>query len=136
MKGRITAYLVLLACGFGVLAFTSGGVNWARDKLAYAGLIAQRGNEDDPSRAAAILRYDRSDHLVPAGATTVPITVVVFGDDQGEPDEILELQVTGIDGPAWSPGPGSIRIVTDEPREADEGRCTGSTEWPSVRMCQ
>ena len=66
MKGRITAYLVLLACGFGVLAFTSGGVNWARDKLAYAGLIAQRGNEDDPSRAAAILRYDRSDHLVPA----------------------------------------------------------------------
>ena len=69
MKGRITAYLVLLACGFGVLAFTSGGVNWARDKLAYAGLIAQRGNEDDPSRAAAILRYDRSDHLVPAGAT-------------------------------------------------------------------
>lgn len=69
MKGRTIAYSILLACGLAVLAFTSGGVDWARDKLAYAGFVPQRDNEDDPSRAAAIDRYDRSDHLVPAGAT-------------------------------------------------------------------
>ena len=83
------------------------------------------------------------DFLMPAtsfaiaeGATTVPVTVVVYGDDRGEPDETIELHVADIEGAAWSPGPGTLRIVTDEPREADDGTCTGSTEWPSVRMCQ
>ena len=66
----------------------------------------------------------------------MPITVVVFGDDVGEPDETLELRVTGIQGGAWSPGPGLVRIVTDEPRELGEGTCAGGTEWPAVRMCQ
>ena len=69
MSSRATVYAILLVGGLVLLAFTSGAVAWARNELAYAGLVAQRDNEDDPSRAAAIERYDREDHAVPAGAT-------------------------------------------------------------------
>ena len=73
--------------------------------------------------------------MIPEGGTTVPITVIIRGDDVGEPDETLELQVSGIQGGAWSPGPGTVRIVTDESHDVGGGKCTGSAEPPAVRMC-
>lgn len=69
------------------------------------------------------------------GATTADVSVIIGSDDEAEPDETLELQVTNIQGAAWNPGPGSIRIVTDESHEVDSGACVGATAWPAVRMC-
>jgi|GEM_PF-3960825 len=71
MNRRILALSVLLGAGLVVLAFTSGAANHVRSRLAYAGLVAQQGNERDPSRAPMLAEYDRGDPLVPAGATVL-----------------------------------------------------------------
>lgn len=72
---------------------------------------------------------------IPEGDTTVHMPISVIGDDRGEGDETVELRISDIQGAAWNPGPGSLRIVTDEARAGD-GSCTGSSEGGSVRMCQ
>ena len=69
MKYRIALYAALLIGALWLLAVNSGVADRARDRLAYADLIAQRGNESDPSRPIMLAQYDRTDHLVLAGAT-------------------------------------------------------------------
>jgi len=69
MNRRILVLLLLLAAGLVALTFTSGASNHVRNRLAYAGLVAQIGNEGDPGRAPILEHYDRTDSRVPAGAT-------------------------------------------------------------------
>lgn len=72
---------------------------------------------------------------IPRFRSRVEVPIVVYGDDRSEPDEIVELRITNIQGAAWNPGPGSVRIASDDRRPGD-GSCTGSTTEGSVRMCQ
>ncbi len=69
MRTRVFVYSVLLLAGLVVLAVRAGIVDRARDRFAYAGLVAGRGNEDDASRDAMLAHYDRVDSSVSAGVT-------------------------------------------------------------------
>lgn len=69
MRRRILAYSFLLLGGLVFLSFRTGIADRVRNHLAYADLVPQRGNEDDPSRAFTLAQYDLADPLVPAGAT-------------------------------------------------------------------
>lgn len=52
---------------------------------------------------------------IPDGQSTAEFAVTVVGDDRSEPDESVELRITNLQGAAWNPGPGSVRIVNDDP---------------------
>lgn len=85
---------------------------------------------------------DANDFHLPTTRFTIPklrsrveVPIVIIGDDLREPDETVELRITNIQGAAWNPGPGSVRISSDDQRPGD-GRCTGSTTGGSVRMCE
>ena len=69
---------------------------------------------------------------IPKGYTRAEIPIVIRGDDLHEQDETIELQVTNLTGAAWNPGPGSLRIVDDDPAPLRGSRCRG--DGP-VRMC-
>ena len=69
MKLRIFAYSVLLLIGLGYLSVQTRIADRVQNRLAYAGLVAQLDNESDPSRPVMLAQYDRTDHLVLAGAT-------------------------------------------------------------------
>lgn len=72
---------------------------------------------------------------IPRLRSRVEVPIVIVGDDRSEPDETVELRITNIQGAAWNPGPGSVRIATDDGHPGD-GSCTGSTTDGAVRMCQ
>lgn len=80
-------------------------------------------------------RFPKARFTIPEGRTRVEIPVVIVGDDRSEASETIELRITNLQGPAWNPGPGSVRIATDDHRPGD-GRCTGSTVGGSVKACQ
>ena len=69
MNRRVAIYCALLALGVVALIFTSGAAGRIQNRLAYAGLVPQRNNESDPTRAPMLKIYDQADHRVPAGAT-------------------------------------------------------------------
>ena len=69
------------------------------------------------------------------GRSRVDVPIVIVGDDTREEDETIELRITNIQGAAWNPGPGSVRIATDDGHPGD-GSCKGSTADGAVRMCQ
>lgn len=69
MKRRVIAYSILLIAGLVYLSVQTRITDRVRNRLAYADLVPQRDNETDPSRAFMLAQYDRTDHLVPAGAT-------------------------------------------------------------------
>lgn len=78
MKLRVTAYIVLLLGLLVVLAFRINADELVRDRLVTARLIPPRSNVTDPSRAPMLAVYDRTDHLVPAGATVLIGDSIVF----------------------------------------------------------
>ncbi len=68
MRRRVLILSVLLLAGLVFLSFQTRLVDRVRNRLAYADLVPQRNNEGDPSRPIMLAQYDRTDHLVPAGA--------------------------------------------------------------------
>lgn len=72
---------------------------------------------------------------IPRFRSRIEVPIVIVGDDRSEPDETIELRITNVQGAAWNPGPGSVRIRSDDQRPG-EGRCTGSTAAGAVRMCE
>lgn len=69
MRTRVFILSVLLLAGLVLLSFQTGLANRVYTRLAYADLVPARANLTDPSRAAMLAHYDRSDPIVPAGAT-------------------------------------------------------------------
>ena len=53
---------------------------------------------------------------IPGGETLATVGLSIVGDDRGEPDESVQLRVRNIQGAAWNPGPGSVRILNDDRR--------------------
>lgn len=69
MNVRVLILSALLLLGLAYLSFQTGIADRVRNRLAYADLVPQRDNVGDPSRAIMLAHYDRTDPLVPAGAT-------------------------------------------------------------------
>ena len=92
--------------------------------------IQRRGTADGHD-----VQLPQTQFSIPVGSSRVEVPVVIVGDDEREGDETIELRITGVMGAAWNPGPGSVRIVTDDGRPG-AGSCTTPASEGAVRMCQ
>nr|QMS48195.1 hypothetical protein WG33_0394 [uncultured bacterium] len=115
------------------------GADGERTVLLTASLSVPRSQTGVTFDLQVVGTADAADYRLPSTRITIPrfrsraeIPIVIVGDDIPEPDETIELRITNITGAAWNPGPGSLRILNDDPMPGQGSRCTGTT----VRMCE
>lgn len=114
----------------------------ARTVLLTASLSVPRSRTGVTFDVALAGTADAADFHLPTTRFTIPrlrsrveVPVVIVGDDRREPDETIELRITNIQGEAWNPGPGSLRIATDDGRPGT-GQCAAPAGPGAVRMCE
>lgn len=108
----------------------TAGLSVPRSKTGVSFDIAVAGNADGND-----FRLPTTHFSIPRNRTRVEVPIVIVGDDLTEEDEVVELRITNVQGAAWNPGPGSVRIASDDKHPGDD-RCTGPAADGAVRMCQ